>query len=148
MDSTATELIEQAEILDNLPLKQQAYGILRDAGLKNGQAVKVLGITDARGTQISQRLKKHLITGNTKLLKTASQTIHALAAGKKVGDIEHVKDSTVGNIAMYVMDHWDAVQKATDAPTTSTYTQVNINITNNGVSSGMPTASDEVNDGR
>ena len=123
--------VNPVQVFESLPAKQRAVAILMDEGLKNGEIAEAFGITPARVTQIDQKLKKYMITGNTKLLKTASKTISSLAAGKKVGDIEHVKDSTAANVSMYVMDHWDAVQKVSDQPVSSNYTQVNINITNN-----------------
>lgn len=62
---------EIAEIVNELPIKYQAIGILQEEGLAKKDIARALNITRQRVSQVQVNLSKNGLTGNIKRLKTA-----------------------------------------------------------------------------
>jgi len=97
----------------------------------------MLGITDARGSQIDKKLnKKYDLTNNT-LVSKANRTIKKLVDGKGFGTIKNVKDSTALAAAGMIYDRVQPVVKQ------NLNLNVNTDITPVDLRKYMPEVSDE-----
>ncbi len=88
-----------------------AYSLLRKEGLNNTEASAGLGITTARGSQITSKLNKKYDLREEIFLKPAQLAIKRILKGKTFGEVATIKDSTVLSAAAMVYDRIDPVVK-------------------------------------
>lgn len=86
--------------------KYEAFQVLRENGLKPGDASKALGMTRQYGYQLEKRIDKRYDLTSKKYIKLASNAVKNLLKAQPFGTIEKVKDSTALQAAQMVYDRF------------------------------------------
>jgi beta-phosphoglucomutase-like phosphatase (HAD superfamily) len=124
------------EILRKLPGNQVAIATLLDAGVKNREIAKQLGLTEGWVSQTKTKLKKIVLT-DRKTVKGARETIRQLSQGLPVGTVDKVRDSTALQASMYIFDQYTP-------PANISATQVNVDVILTAAHRGLFTAPEVV----
>lgn len=84
--------------------KYQAYNIMRENGMRPGEASKALGMSYGYGYDLEKRIDKRYDLTSAKFIKLASKAVKNLVQAQPFGSIEKVKDSTALQAAQMVYD--------------------------------------------
>lgn len=118
--------------LPELPIRYQAFEILRQSGLNQSEASKALGVTNGRGCQIEKKLKSRDDLTSSKMVKLAGKA-HRMILGHFT-DPSHnplksqidIKGSDVTKAIDRTYDRVQPVKRSDDRPSSITFIQVNL----------------------
>lgn len=116
--------------ISDLPEKQQAFLLLKENGLTNREAGKVLGYTEGTARVVSSKINKYSLM-NKKMVQSAHGAVKNILEGKTWGSIDKIKDSTAMQAAQMVYDRTEPVKKMEVGDTNISFTQINLSISNN-----------------
>jgi predicted transcriptional regulator len=86
------EPVNPITLLEQIPIKYQAIGILQEEGLAKKDIAQALDITRQRVSQVQSRLSSMGITGNVKRLKKAVQAHDKILKSFADNDINKLPD--------------------------------------------------------
>jgi hypothetical protein len=127
MDDPQVEPTETPNTFNPPSLRDQAFAIVRAAGLSQIDTGKAFGLTSGRACQIDAKLRasRYDIT-SPKYVKQAVKSLHSLLKGEPVGTVDKVKDSTVLGAVGMVLDRHQPIKRTDSSPQSITFIQVNV----------------------